>query len=210
MSEFCESCTTGILSFDSAINSLTNEKPFAEFDYELLPEEQNIIDSIHINHSFFAPENIGSISSNKPDEQILEIADFLNKVGNSKDIAIKASNIIHNVITNLFQNYHYYLQYVGLSAIEAKYEIAWHTDPGTDNYRVSLVFKGRPTLFCNSPKLTALDQSFCTQEDVYQSQAKSSVFLNNEALHSSPPLDQERLVLFISLKNNDKKFLNAP
>jgi hypothetical protein len=202
-----------------ALHSLSAQKPFAVFDTNFSSSAENIINTISINHTK-AYDNFGKLNI-----LATEMKDFIKTIGTNDDSNSELiANLITKLINDILQNLQKETAWVTIRAATATNlwdTPRWHSDGyyyapySGEQYKIALTLKGPSTLFYflpeeirekfNSLQLDSnnrdiianlLDKTKAISIDL----GKGAIFIvgaNHAAVHSEPPIHEERLFLSI-------------
>ncbi|MDF3033156.1 MAG: hypothetical protein K0R76_110 [Alphaproteobacteria bacterium] len=207
-----------------AIKSLNQDSPFVFFNLSLSQEESMALERMEVKF----PEvynNLGNLETLP-----IEVTTYIKSLGNENEKTIETvSKLIQRIIHDCVQASGKETAWVTLRASQANshFDLArWHIDgyyyqPHCDQYKFAITLKGAGTLFYKLPK--QMTEQFFTllQEDNRQALAEilndsrlvmqgkadqGAIFIvgsDDAAVHSEPPINEERL--FISILPGSKK-----
>lgn len=219
---------------DSLIK-ISPETPFVIFDLNLSQKNINTLKKLKVN-SFSSYSNMNNNGDLNIDNPHSEISQFLQGLGNSAELSNSASKIITKIIFQSLigcKRERAHIQLISFSHTDA-YDIPrWHRDGSLDGgYKIVMALKGPQTLFYPqalfhpSPEMQefyfmgfnfidwtkhrmALAKMLDMSQVISANHNQAVIFLmgDNGALHSEPPIHEDRLFLAISYDEEEIKEL---
>lgn len=202
-----------------ALMSLNSQKPFASFDIKFSSAEKDTLDKIDIDHEN-AYDNFGHL-----DVLANEVETFIKSIGKnntkkSKSVADLVTRLVNNAILS-FKKETAWVAVRAFTATNFWDSPRWHSDgyyysPYTgEQYKIAIALKGASTLFYplademrekfnslqfNPENRETISKMLDTSKAVSVALGHGAIFIVGTpyaAVHSEPPIHEERLFLSI-------------
>ena len=203
-----------------ALMSLNAQKPFAIFDVKFTDDEKNSLDKMHIDDTK-AYDNFGNLS-----ELQREVKDFIKSLGNNgADESELIAKLIEKLVNEFILAFEKETAWVTIrsSVATSSWDLPrWHSDGyyyspySGDQYKLAIALKGPSTLFYplpdelrdkfkslqfNPENREAIAQMLDVSKAIFAAREQGIIFIvgtyDHGAVHSEPPIHEERLFLSV-------------